>query len=399
MAQTENVFGTTLLFVLVDTGTDMATKDHSLRTQLKLLGFSDKEIDTYTALLSQGEAKASDIAQAAGVSKRHVYNRLGHFEERGLIEINDHEKPITARAIDPSIVIKQLSEQLSSLEKQLEEIHQPDTNIDRRYEVIKSNATVRKRISELIQDADNEVNLSLPATLISDLADVLRDAVDRGVLTLILVNTDGSETVSTDDLRGLGHVVRVWEYTGPILVCIDRYHGLFCPPEIVVSGQSEQQAISFTEDRLSPLLVGSFLGNYWPLAEEVYVHEPDPLPMTYDRFRHAVLNAALHKQQDIELFAEIEARSTQSRDEHAYETRRGHICEINQKLIKPTTNTIPIENSFVIDDGEDTYSVGGPGAILEDLEARTITLDEVPDDTQSVEALLERSSILRNKSG
>ncbi|NUE02345.1 hypothetical protein HUB97_07565 [Halorubraceae archaeon YAN] len=78
-----------------------------------------------------------------------------------MIEIKDHEKPITARAIDPSIVIKQLSEQLSSLEEQLEEIHQPDTNIDRRYEVIKSNATVRKRISKLIQDADNEVNLSL----------------------------------------------------------------------------------------------------------------------------------------------------------------------------------------------------------------------------------------------
>ena len=58
-------------------------------------------------------------------------------------------------------MIKQLSEQLSSLEEQLEEIHQPDTNIDRRYEVIKSNATVRKRISKLIQDADNEVNLSL----------------------------------------------------------------------------------------------------------------------------------------------------------------------------------------------------------------------------------------------
>lgn len=370
----------------------MKTEEPTLREQLKAFGFSDKEVDTYTALLAQGETKASEIAESAGVSKRYVYNVLGGFESRGLVEINDHETPTTVRAVDPSVVVEQFSEQLSSLEQRLEAIHEPDPRMDRRYEVIKSTATVRKRISKLLREAENEVNLSVPVSLLPELADDLEAAVERGVLTLVLVNSDEEGPVSEDDLHGLGSVVRLWGQNGPILACVDRRHGLFCPPEIIVGGGSDQQAIGFTEDRLSPVLVGSFLGNYWPLAEEIYLHEPDELPATYTRFRHAVLAATLHKRRGKELLAELEVRSTDSFGE--FTTRRGKITRISQGLVKPTTNAIPIENSFVIDDGEEEFTVGGPGAIMEPFEAREVTLSVADEPGQSVAEMLAHSSRL-----
>jgi len=48
--------------------------DSTLSDLLHRFGFSDKEVDTYLTLLAHGEAKASTIAEAAGVSKRYVYS-------------------------------------------------------------------------------------------------------------------------------------------------------------------------------------------------------------------------------------------------------------------------------------------------------------------------------------
>ncbi|WP_148415009.1 TrmB family transcriptional regulator sugar-binding domain-containing protein [Haloferax sp. KTX1] len=367
----------------------MTIDEPTVRERLKAFGFSDKEVDTYVALLEQGEAKASDLAQRAGVSKRYVYNVLGEFEDRGLVEVNDHETPTTIRAVDPAVVVRQLSNQLSSLETQLEAIHNPDPGEDRRYEVIKSKSTVKKRIASLVQQAENEVNVSVPASLLPDLASELAAAVDRGVLTLVLANGHGDDAVSESALQGLGSVVRYWADGGPMLVCVDRTHGLFSPPEFVMGQGSNHQAISFTEDRLSPALVGSFLGNYWPLAEEIYLHEPDELPATYDRFRHAIFAATRYQKRGYTLVAEVELRPADS--DEAFETRSGTITDITQGLVKPTTNSIPIENSFTVDDGTERLTVGGPGAIVEPYEARRVTLDVVESTGQSVSELLARS--------
>ncbi|POG55563.1 TrmB family transcriptional regulator [Haloferax marisrubri] len=373
----------------------MTIDEPTVRERLKAFGFSDKEVDTYVALLEQGEAKASDLAQRAGVSKRYVYNVLGDFEDRGLVEVNDHETPTTVRAVDPAVVVRQLTDQLSSLETQLEAIHNPDPGEDRRYEVIKSTSTVKKRIASLVQQAENEINLSVPASLLPDLAPELEQAVDRGVLTLVLANGHGGEPASTSALEGLGSVVRYWANDGPMLVCVDRTHGLFSPPEFVMGRESDRQAIGFTEDRLSPALVGSFLGNYWPLAEEVYLHEPDDLPATYERFRHAIFTATRYLKRGYTLVAEVELRATDSNE--AFETRTGRVSEVTQGLVKPTTNSIPIENSFVIDDGTEQFTVGGPGAIVEPYEARRVTLDVVESDGQSVAELLSRSDVLADR--
>lgn len=181
----------------------MSGTDPDLRDQLKSFGFSDKEIDTYTTILTLGEAKASAIAEGADVSKRYVYNVLGEFEDRGLVEIHDHETPTTVRALDPSTVVDRLSDTLSTLEGNLDALYEPDPEVDRRYEVIKSTATVRKRISRLLREAENEVSLSVHASIVSDLAADLRSAVDRGVLTLVLVNDDGTDAVERDRFDGL----------------------------------------------------------------------------------------------------------------------------------------------------------------------------------------------------
>ena len=112
--------------------------------------------------------------------------------------------------------------------------------------------------------------------------------------------------------------------------------------------------------------------------------------MTYDRFRHAVPDATLHRRRERELVAEASVRPARSSD--PFETRRGRVTGVRQGLVEPTTNEIPIENTLVLDDGTEEFTVGGPGAIMETYEARRVTLETPETADQSVSELLAASS-------
>ena len=53
---------------------------------LKKAGFSEKEIDVYLALLAQGQAVASDIAEQASINRSTTYVILDALAKRGLVE-------------------------------------------------------------------------------------------------------------------------------------------------------------------------------------------------------------------------------------------------------------------------------------------------------------------------
>jgi len=56
---------------------------------IQRFGFTDKEVETYDAILEHGPATASEIADETEVSKRHVYNIAGELERREFVVIND----------------------------------------------------------------------------------------------------------------------------------------------------------------------------------------------------------------------------------------------------------------------------------------------------------------------
>ena len=79
--------------------------DATLRAHLRRFGFSEKEVDTYLTLLAHGEAKASTIADVAGVSKRYVYSVSETLADRGFVEVDDHVVPTRIRARPPQKVV------------------------------------------------------------------------------------------------------------------------------------------------------------------------------------------------------------------------------------------------------------------------------------------------------
>ena len=345
--------------------------DSPLADELRQFGLSDKETDTYLTILEHGEAKASTIADAAGVSKRYVYSISEKLEERGFVSVNDHAVPTTIRANPPAEVIDTLSRELEAMRPELESRYSHTAPQSEGFEIIKSYVTVEKRIRDLVSGADEEVILSIPQSLLTEITDELRAALDRGVLVLLVVT--GADPGDHPDFDGLASVARAWGEPMPTMVTADRVSSLLAPTEMSSRASGGQRAISFTQEYLAPVMVGSFFGNYWPSAEEVYVADPDGELGAYVDFRNAVLQATLHLRSGTELRATVRGKMVAGGEGPS--ELDGRVVEVRQGLVRPVNNSFPIENALVVETRSGTYTVGGENAFVEDFEAREVVLE------------------------
>ena len=344
-----------------------------LEDLLEQFGLSEKEIDTYLAILERGEAKASEIADEADVSKRYVYSISEELDERGFVEVKDHEVPTKIRAIAPEDVIEQLSGTLDTMEPELERRFTSTEESIKQFEVIKSRSTVLKRIETLLERAEEEVTLILPPSLLSSLRSTLVETVERDVMVLLLLSGPEAEETPVEQLDGVASAVRSWQARAPMIITVDAEFGLIAPNEMLSASNTEANAISLVQQQLVPVIVGSFFGNYWPIARELYVGGPIELPKTFTSFRHAVLQAALRSNQGETVTAIATGRTVGS--ETDTETIQGPIVSVRQGMVKPATNSFPVESAFTLDDDGESVSVGGSGAFIEDFEAETVRLE------------------------
>ncbi|QLG48167.1 TrmB family transcriptional regulator [Natrinema halophilum] len=348
--------------------------DDELAELLERFGLSEKETDTYLAILEHGESKASTIADAADVSKRYVYSISEELERRGFVEVDDHSVPTVIRPIQPETVVERLTDSVEEIEPALQSRYTTTERSGEQFEVIKSRQTVLKRIESMLVGAETEVTLSLPAAVLPRIRSTLEATVDRGVLVLLLLGaTSGDQDIAS--LAGTASTVRTWDALVPTMLTVDGQHGLLAPSQILTTSTSDTRAIALSQDQLVPVLAGSFLANYWPTAEERYVTTPNELPCTYERFRSAVFQIALHRATDTRIEASVTGSPVGDRDIPSSLT--GEVVDVRQSLVRPVTSTLPIENAFEIEVDGERYTVGGTGAFLEDYEAESVTIDEL----------------------
>lgn len=348
--------------------------DDAVAARLEQLGLSEKEIDTYLTILEHGEAKASTIAADAGVSTRYVYSVSETLAARGFVEVNDHAVPATIRANPPEDVIGDLTDDLETLESELTQRFGGAPESLQEFEVIKTRTTMQKRIEERLDGAEEEVMLTLPAGLADELDARLRDAVDRGVLVLLIVT--GVDDGDDGRFDGLGSVVRTLKEGAPAILAIDRRYSLFAPYEMLVTSSAEANAVAIAQEQLAPIVVGSFFGNYWPIADEAYVADPPALPRTHPCFRHAVKHATHCLEADREIRVTGEVRPDRTTD---LRTIEGRLAGVRQSLVEPTNADFPVENTMILEVDGETVTIGGEGAFVEDYEAGAITLAAADD--------------------
>jgi len=155
------------------------------------------------------------------------------------------------------------------------------------------------------------------------------------------------------------------------MLTADHQVGVVAPIGMLSSAHSDTQAIVFAQKHLGPVIVASFFGNYWPVAHETSVADPAELPVTYENFRHAILQATLWLRADADLSVAIQGRTTADSEPVDLTAR---IVAVTQGLVEPTNNSFPVEHSLTVDADGETYTIGGYGAFLESIEADRVRL-------------------------
>jgi hypothetical protein len=158
----------------------------------------------------------------------------------------------------------------------------------------------------------------------------------------------------------------------PTLLTVDSAAGVVSPPELLRRSTTDRQAIAFAQEQLAPVIVGSFLGNYWPAATELAVADPAPLPAEYTDFRHTVLQATLRLRAGDAPRVTVGGRWTDD-DEPAEVV--GRVVETKQGMVEPTNNEFPVEHSLVVETDDGEVTVGGQGAFVEDVEADLVRIE------------------------
>jgi len=94
------------------------------KEDFKFLGFPDKEIDIYLALMELGSAKPAQIAKKTEINRTTVYDLLESLLKKGLVSKYKKGSFIYYNALDPERLIPYLErekeEQIKKIEKQQE---------------------------------------------------------------------------------------------------------------------------------------------------------------------------------------------------------------------------------------------------------------------------------------
>lgn len=334
--------------------------------ELTRFGLSEKEVLAYLTILKNGNAKVSEISTEADVSKSYAYDIIDELENRGLVEIHDHQIPIQIEAIQPQEGIEGLVSQLYTIGERLEQLYDSSDRTKQEFKVLKSRKTLLNQINELISSAEEEVVLSIPGPLFDRVNTSIKGAYRDNVFSVLMLSDYDDQSVDE-----CAHAVRSWDAAAPLILTVDRSYGIVAPAEMLVQSNSDKRAIFHAETQIVSTFFDSFIANYWPMATQEWVSQIHKFPQTYSSFRHAVFDATLKLFDQQNIRAKITMRPTQTSDK--FETVGVKVVDVKQSLICPVTNQFPTQETLIVKRDDVQFSVGGSQAFTEDFEATQIT--------------------------
>lgn len=354
---------------------------HSLREELTRWGFSDSEVDVYLAALEAGQAPASEVADVADVSTRHVYRISERLEEIGLVDLQDQYQPTQIRPAPAEEVAEIMERRQEAIVTEIDQRRGgPEQHIGG-IEVLKRKVTVLGRCRAMLSEAENWIVLVAPADLLESVADELRAAHERGVFVQVFTE-DVAELAGRpfDEFASVVRVQEEFQMFQQFAVGADYFRSLVVTPHAMDLPLEEQfaPALYVEDEYVTPRINASFLEYEWRLGEERLVPDRVELPAAFDGFTLAVVQAALHLAAGADVRATIRAREIEDdATTGAAATVEGEVVEARQGIVEPYRKSFLFEQSLVLDTEAGEVTVGGPGGAVEDYAAQHVELEPV----------------------
>ena len=102
----------------------MANEQIEIKKKLIFAGFSEKETDTYLALLTLGKGTVTEIARKASVNRPTAYHVLSTLEAKNLVKVSGKKPKQEYVAQSPDNIEKMIADKIESYQKSLNEIQE-----------------------------------------------------------------------------------------------------------------------------------------------------------------------------------------------------------------------------------------------------------------------------------
>jgi len=352
-----------------------------LRDTLRDAGLSQYQAEAYCALLQLGAASATELADASTVPTARIYDVLRDLEDRGYIETYEQDS-LRARASDPKTVLADLRERADRLDEAAEEIEErwQAPAVERhKVSIVKRFETVRERAESAIREADSEVQVATTPDGFRKLRGGLTQAVENGALVNVCICTDpegDEEPPAADEFEGVATEVRHRTLPTPFVALVDRNRTFFAPH----AGSVNQYGVLVEDFTMTYVFHWYFQTTLWEIWEPLYSARPDEPPIPYAGVRECV--------RDVDPL--LDDGAVVSASVVGLERDTGEQIEVSGRIVDviytgdadgdstPPLAQLAGQVCLVLetDDGE-RMTIGGWGAVLEDVEATRVTVTAI----------------------
>ena len=342
--------------------------DEKTLSLLKDLGLRRSEARVYVALVARGISAATDIARDAQVPHPRIYDIMASLSAKGLVEIQTGKRR-KYKATNPDIAFERLTNRFREkgelVTQYLSKIYNKKIEIPSIW-MLKRRANVIDKILEILDTAENEVLLAIPANLQGTITKHLRKVESKGVVTSLVIHLDGGKSqVDTKIARYAD--VRVREPPASILTQADFNECLLCSYDTLTSQLpvNEEHAIVAEDFDLLQVLSYFFYHSFWIHAKPVIQETPTrKYPKNFVHMWKAIEEVDMLMEKGYKVKALIKGKNVTDHTPIEFEALIIETRNINSRIF-----------SLIVEKPDGTkITVGGRQASIEDVEATILTL-------------------------
>lgn len=348
----------------------------TLKQALENADLTTYEADAYLTLVDYGRLPAVDVAKKSDVPTTQVYDTLRSLESKGFVDTIDRDR-LHAEPSDPVDILAHLrkrGELFTDAAEELEDRWEQPELKDHRVGVVKHADTVLEHVRNQIRETDVAVEVALTADQFESLRTELYSAAARGVIVHVAIyyESDLTERSESWDLSRTNLEARLVNIPGPFISVLDRSRTYFAPN----SRAAENYGILINDNILS------FINHWYYQTCLWYPWEPlvsqQELPKPYISLKEFIrdISSLHHSGGNIAVtIAGVDVAADEFR------TVTGTVTEIYYPEVinddSPSLEQLSTYAVVTLDTGGAELTVGGWGAVFEDIEAQKITLEGI----------------------
>ena len=348
--------------------------DGSITDVLIESGLSQYEAEVLLSVLELADASVTEIADSCSVPRSRVYDVLDSLERQGYLQTYERGA-LRAQVSDPAGLTRDLeakSKRLSTVADEIEEIWQqpqiPQSNVQSFVEYDSVIDEADKRVAE----AENLVHIAASTEEIEALADTLTPVYARDVTIRISVQDPEGDANDPDGLKSLYPEIatEVKDCTSvvPFIALVDGRVAVYG----VNSGRGNEYGIAVTDHVLSSILHWYFQVQLWEPWSTIY-SASDRDETIYSSIRELIRDLESVRESHEEIVVRVEGVETKTGDSVDITGPIREMLHTGTNQTNPFTQPF-IQAAIVVSDGEHEYTIGGYGAIVEDVRATRISV-------------------------